>query len=167
MKADGSESRTIDVGGAEITPPAGWLPDNETIIYSFMTGKGFGFVKRNLRTGEVTELPVSVQNKWGYVALSPDGQWVAFMDHVFGAPSYGVFISRLDGTDRRLIVAGDVPTSYRMAWSPNGEWLLVNTLDYQDQSSPVPAYRPVLIELNTCRAIVLADVEGDVEGWVK
>jgi Tol biopolymer transport system component len=167
MEADGSESRPIDVGGAEITPPVGWLPDNETIIYSFMTGKGFGFVKRNLMTSELTELPLSVQNKWGYVSLSPDGQWVAFMDHVFGASSYGVFVSRVNGTDRRLIVAGDVPTSYRMSWSPNGEWLLVSTLDYQDPASPVPGYRPALIELTTCRAIVLADFGGDVEGWVR
>jgi hypothetical protein len=166
MEADGSGSRAIDVGREEITPPVGWLPDNVTFIYSRMTGKGFGFVERNLWTGETTELPLSVQNKWGYIALSPDGQWVAFMDRVFGAPSYGVFISRLDGSQRRLLVAGDVPTSYRMAWSPDGGWLLVNTLDYQ-QSGPIPAYRPVLIDPSSCAAIALPDIGGDVEGWVR
>jgi len=166
MRADGTGLEDIDTGGAEITPPVGWLPDNETFIYSRMTGNGFGFVERNLRTGETKDLALSVQNKWGYVALSPEAQWVAFMDRVFGAPSNGVFVSRLDGSDRRLLAAGDVPTSYRMAWSPDSRWLLINTLDYR-QSDTIPAYRPVLIELSTCRAIALPDVGGDVEGWAR
>lgn len=162
MQADGSGSHEIDVADVEITQPVGWLPDNQTIIYGVMSGDGFTLVMRNLDRGELEEL-FSFQNKWGYAALSPDGQWIAFPDRVFGAPSYGVFVSRLDGSERRLVVAPDIPMS-SSAWSPDGRWLLVNTQDYR-LSDTIPAYRPVLIELSTCRAIALPDVGGDVEGW--
>ena len=163
MRADGSEAQQIDVGGAEITPPLGWLPDNQTIIYSVMTGEGFTFVMRNLQTGEEEDL-FSFKNKWGFGTVSPDGEWIAFLDRVFGAPSYGVFISRLDGSERRLVAAPGIPISFRLVWSPDSRWLLMNTSDYS-QSEVVPGQRPVLIELSTCRAIALPDVHGDVEGW--
>ena len=164
MQADGSGSFEIDVAGAEIAPPIGWLPDNRTIIHSVMTGEGFSFITRNLDSGETTQL-FSVQNKWGFGSVSPDGQWIAFLDRVFGA-GYGVFISRLDGSERRTVAAGDIPMLYRLAWSPDGRWLLVNTQDARP-SEAVPAYRPILIELSTCRAIALPDVHGYVEGWVR
>jgi Tol biopolymer transport system component len=162
MQADGSGSHAIDVAGAEIAPPIGWLPDNRTIIYSLMTGEGFAFVMRDLDSGETRQL-FSVQNKWGFGTVSPDGQWIAFLDRMFGA-GYGVFISRLDGSERRTVAAGDIPMLYRLAWSPDGRWLLVNTQDYRP-SDTTAAYRPILIELSTCRVIALPDVHGDVEGW--
>ncbi|MGH2618976.1 MAG: TolB family protein, partial [Anaerolineales bacterium] len=165
MQADGSGSHEIDVGAAEITQLVGWLPANQTIIYSVMTGEGFTFVMRNLQSGETREL-FSVHNKWGSGALSPDGQWIATLDRVFGAPPYGVFVSRLDGSERKLVAAPGIPISYHLAWSPDGRWLLVNTQDYR-QSDPIPEYRPVLIELSTCRAIALPDAQGYVEGWVR
>jgi hypothetical protein len=165
MRADGSESQEIDLGGVEISSPVGWLPDNQTIVYSVMSGEGFTFVRRNLDSGDTQEL-FSVQNKWGFGALSPDGQWIAFLDRVFGGPPYGVFVSRLDGSERKTVASAGIPMSYRLVWSPDGEWLLLNTQDYQ-QSDKNPAYRPVLIELSTCRAIAPPDVHGDVEGWVR
>jgi len=163
MQADGSGSHEIDVDGAEITPPLGWLPDKQTIIYSVMTGEGFTFVMRNLQTGEEKDL-FSFTNKWGFGTVSPDGEWIAFLDRVFGAPPYGVFISRLDGSGRRLVAAPGIPISFRLVWSPDSRWLLMNTSDYR-QSDMTPAHRPVLIELSTCRAIALPNVHGDVEGW--
>ncbi len=165
MLADGSGARQIDVDGAEISPPVGWLPDNHAIVYSVMTGEGFGFVMRDLRTGAEEEL-FSVQNKWGFGTVSPDGGWIATLDRVFGATGYGVFLSRLDGSGRRLVAAPDVPASFRLVWSPDSRWLLINTRDYPE-SDATPAYRPVLIELSTCRAIALPDVHGQVEGWAR
>lgn len=165
MRADGSGAQQIDVDGAEITPPVGWLPDNQTIIYSMMTGEGFTFIMRNLQTGEEEEL-FSFANKWGFGTVSPDGQWIAFLDRVFGAQGYGVFVSRLDGSERTLVAAPEIPVSFRLAWSVDNRWVLMNTNDYR-QSEVVPSQRPVLIEPSTCRVIGLPDSLGDVEGWVR
>jgi len=165
MQADGSGTLAIEAGGAEITPPAGWLPDGETIVYSVMTGEGFTFVQRNLPTGVTSEL-FSVQNKWGFGTVSPDGQRIASLDRVFGAEGYGVFVSRLDGSERRLLAAPEIPMSYRLVWSPDGRWLLINSQDYSE-SQTVTTHRPVLIELETCRAVALPDVHGQVETWTR
>lgn len=143
----------------------GWLRDNPGIIYSVLSGEGFTLFMRDLESGVVQNL-FSVQNKWGFGMVSPDGQWIAFLDHVFGEPSYGVFVSRLDGSERRLMAAPDIPMSFRLVWSPDGRWLLINTRDDRE-SDTIPAYRPVLIELSTCRAIAFPDVRGDVEGWAR
>jgi len=163
MQADGSGSQKIDVGAAQIINPIGWLPDNQTIIYSIY-GEGFTFMMRNLQSGEKKEL-FSVQTKHGFGTVSPNGQWIAFSDHVFGSGS-GVFVSRLDGSERRLVASPDISMSFYLSWSPDGRWLLVNTSDYQ-QSNPNPVYKPVLIELATCQVVGLPPTLGDVLGWAK
>ncbi len=165
MQSDGFEAQQIDVDSAEITPPVGWLPDNQTIIYSRMTGEGFTFMMRNLQTGGEEELFTFV-NKWGFGTVSPDGQWIAFLDRVFGAQGYGVFVSRLDGSERTLVAAPEIPVSFRIVWSEDNRWVLMNTIDYR-QPELVPRQRPVLIDPSTCRAIALPDAHGDVEGWVR
>ncbi|MDZ4159280.1 MAG: hypothetical protein U1B80_05750, partial [Anaerolineaceae bacterium] len=165
MQSDGSGSQKINVGAAEITPPLGWLPDNQTILYSVMGGKGFTFVKHNLDSGETQEL-FTVRSKHGFGAISPDGQWIAFVEMGFGANSWGVFIARLDGSERKLVASSEISIASLLTWSPDGEWLLVNTQDYR-QSDPNTVYRPVLIKPATCQVVGIPPTLGYVEAWVK
>ena len=81
-------TRKIDTGNAQVISPIGWLPDNQTIVYS-VYGEGFTFIMHNLQSGDTKKL-FTAQTKNGFGAISPDGQWIAFPDRVFGGsvPSY-------------------------------------------------------------------------------
>ena len=115
MNADGSGSQKIDTGAAQVINPIGFLPDNQTIVYS-VYGEGFTFTTQNLQSGETKKL-FSVFSKAGLGVLSPDGQWIAFSDRIFGGNGPGIFVSRLDGSERRLAASSEVPAAFYPAWS--------------------------------------------------
>ena len=120
INADGSGNQKIDTGSAQVISSVGWLPDNQTIVYGAMGGEGFTFTTYNLQSGETKKL-FSFQNKAGYGAISADGQWIVFSDKVFGAQNWGIFISRLDGTERKLVADPGVPTAFTSIWGPGGQ----------------------------------------------
>ena len=158
INADGSGLQKIDTGTTQVISVVGWLPDNQTIVYGAMGGAGFTFTSYNLQSAERKPL-FAIQNKAGYGALSPDGQWIVFADRIFGANNWGIFISRLDGSDRRPVAAPGVPTAFTSVWGPDGAWLIVNTL------SPDGTAVPLLVNPFTCRAARLSNLKGMVEAW--
>jgi Tol biopolymer transport system component len=164
INADGSGLRKIDTGSAEIFSSVGWLPDNQTIVYGAMGGSGFTFTTYNLQNGERKAL-FSFQNKAGFGAISPDGQWIVFDDKVFGEDNWGIYIARLDGSQRSLVASWDVPTAFTSVWNAGAgmvsgdQWLILNT------SSSDGTRIPVLIDPFTCQAVRLQNVNGIVEGW--
>jgi hypothetical protein len=157
VNIDGSGLRKIDTGSAQVISPAGWLPDNQTIVYSVMGGDGFTFTSYNLQSGETKKL-FTIQNKAGFGAISPDGQWISFADKIFGANNWGIFISRLDGSDRRLVAEPEVPTAFSSVWSPNSQWLILTTM--KNDGTEIP----VLVNPFTCEVARL-NINGSVEGW--
>ena len=164
MQADGTGSQKISTVAAQMVNPIGFLPDNQSIVYS-VYGEGYTFIIQNLQSGETKKL-FPVMSKAGLGALSPDGQWIAFSDRVFGGNGPGLFVSRLDESERRLIAAPDVPAAFTPVWSPDSQWLLVSTSDNR-RANPALAYRPMAIELATCRVAALPPTQGDVLGWSK
>ena len=158
VNVDGSGLRQIDTGSAQVIAPAGWLPDNQTIVYSVMGGDGFTFISHNLQSGETREL-FTIQNKAGYGAVSPDGQWLVFADRIFGANNWGIFISRLDGSERRLVVEPEVSTAFASVWGPDGQWLSINTTNRDGLQIPV------LVNPFTCQSVRLHNVNGFIEDW--
>jgi hypothetical protein len=154
---DGSGLRKIDTGSAQVISPSGWLPDNQTIVYAVMGGDGFTFTTYNLQSGETKKL-FTIQNKAGFGAISPDGQWIVFADRIFGANNWGIFISRLDGSERRMVAEPEVPTGFASAWSPDSQWLVVTTLKNDG------SYIPVLVNPFTCEVARL-NINGAIEGW--
>ncbi|MBI2758632.1 MAG: hypothetical protein HYX49_08115 [Chloroflexi bacterium] len=158
VNADGSGLRKIDTGSAQVISPAGWLADNQTIVYAVMGGDGFTFTSHNLQSGETKKL-FTIQNKAGFGAVSPDGQWISFADKIFGANNWGIFISRLDGSERKMVAEPQVPTAFASVWGPDGQWLIVNTRDAKDRN------RSVLVNPFTCQVSSLNRVNGAVEGW--
>ena len=157
VNADGSGLRKIDTGSAQVISPTGWV-DNQTIVYSVMGGDGFTFTTYNLQSGETKKL-FAIQNKAGFGAISPDGQWVSFADRIFGANNWGIFISRLDGSDRRLIAEPEVPTAFASVWSPDGRWLVLTT--QKTDGSEIS----VLVNPFTCQVVRLNNIKGSIEGW--
>jgi hypothetical protein len=158
VDVDGSRLQKIDTGSAQIVSSVGWLPDNDTLVYSAMGGDGFTFITYNLQSGETRKL-FSFQNKAGFGAISPDGQWIVFSDRIFGAQNWGIFIARLDGTERKLVAEPGVPTAFTSVWGPDGQWLILNTQTTKGTQIPV------LVNPFTCQVVRLQNVNGMVEGW--
>jgi hypothetical protein len=157
VNADGTGLQKIDTGSAQVIAPSGWT-DNQTIVYATMGGDGFTYTMRNLQSGESKKL-FTIQNKAGYGAISPDGQWIVFADRIFGATNWGIFISRLDGSEQRLVVEPQVITAFTSVWGPDSQWLIVNT------AKPDRTQIPVLVNPFTCQSARLSNVNGMVEDW--
>ena len=158
VNADGSGLQRVDTGAAQVIAPVGWLSDNQTILYSTLTGDGFDLKSHNLQSGETKDL-FKIHNKAGYGSISPDGQWIVFADRVFGATNWSIFISRIDGSERRLIADPEVPTAFTSIWGPDGKWLILNTLNADGTEAPV------LVNPFTCQSVHLDSVHGSVEDW--
>ena len=155
--ADGSGLQRVDTVSAQVISPTGWI-DDQTIVYAVMGGDGFTFTSYNLQGGETKSL-FTIQNKAGYGAISPDGGWIVFADRLAGKANWGIFISRLDGSERKLVVEPEVSTAFMSVWGPDGQWLIVNTRDANDKNIPV------LVNPFTCEVFSLNQVNGVVEGW--
>ena len=122
-----------------------------------MDGGKFGFKSHNLGTGETKDL-FTIENKSGFGALSPDGGWIVYASREFSPQGYDFFISRIDGSERRRIAGANTPATTAV-WSPDGGWLVINTLAGDGQQIPV------LVNPFTCQALRLNTINGSVEDW--
>ena len=157
VNPDGSNLEKINTEPSQVLTPVAWLPDNQGVIYSILTGSGFDLKFSNWQTGETASM-FTIHNKAGYGALSPDGQWIVFADRVTEAANWSIFIAHLDGSARRLIAEQEVPTSFTSVWGPDSSWLIINTRDADG------TLIPVLVNPFTCQSAVLP-FTGPVEGW--
>lgn len=165
VNADGTGMKKIETGSVRVQP-VGWLPDNQTIVFGAQVGDTYNlyehvFKTYNLQTGDTKSLfPITIKTPTG--ALSPDGQWIAFNTRLFGAnPDGAVFISRLDGSERKLVAMLDNTLAFHPIWSPDGQWLIVNILE------PYKPTSPVLVNPFTCQVISPAGLKGEIQTWVK
>jgi hypothetical protein len=163
INIDGTGLQKIETGSSRVQP-VGWLPDNQTIVFGAQVGDIYNlyehvFKTYNLQTGETKSLfPITIKTPIG--ALSPDGQWIAFNARLFGSNLDGaVFISRLDGSERKLVAMLDNTLAFHPIWSRDGQWLIVNVV------VPYKSPRPVLVNPFTCQIIPLAGLDGEVQGW--
>lgn len=163
VNADGTGLQKIETDSPRINP-IGWLPDNQTIVFDAQVGDIYNlyehvFKTYNLQTGETKSLfPVTIKTPSG--AISPDGQWIAYNGRLFGAGLDGaVFISRLDGSGRKLVAMLDNTLAFHPVWSPDGQWLIISVVE------PYKPTSPVLINPFTCQVARLNNFNGMVEGW--
>jgi WD40-like Beta Propeller Repeat len=141
----------------------GWAPGDEQLYYSTSGVSGQQVKSIDLASG-VVQVGMMLGSKDVPAALSPDGQWLAFVAHVRGKLAGGLYLAHLDGSERRLIAQLDYWGIGNPVWSPDGQWLTASVLD-ADQFAPTTV--PALINLQSCQAIPLAGIEGDVQGWVR
>jgi Tol biopolymer transport system component len=169
VNTDGTGLQKIETGSPRINP-IGWLPDNQTIVYGAQVGDIYNlyehvFKTYNLQTGETKALfPITIKTPTG--AVSPDGQWIAYNARQFGANLGGsVFISRLDGSERKLVAMLDNTLAYHPVWSPDtlagtgGQWLIVSVIE------PYKPTSPVLVNPFTCQVVRLENIRGEVQSW--
>lgn len=157
VNADGSGLQKINTAPSQVISPTSWV-DAQTVVYALMGGDGFMFTSYNLQSGETKSL-FAIQNKAGYGAISADGQWIVFADRIVGEANWGIFIARLDGSERKMVAEPQIPTAFTSIWSPDGQWLILNTQDEKGRN------RAILVNPLTCQAVSLNHVNGMVEGW--
>ena len=149
---------------AQVLTPVGWFPDGQTILYSFLNGSGFDLRSYNLQTNEKTDL-FTIHNKAGYASLSPDGQWLVYADRLNSEEvNWGIYISHPDGSERKLVVMPAVPTAFTSIWGPDGQWLIVNTIQ-SDPTTGLEKQIPFLVNPFTCQTVLLDAIHGTVESW--
>jgi Tol biopolymer transport system component len=76
--------------------------------------------------------------------------------------SPGLYISRVDGSDRRLVAQLDYWGIGNPVWSPDGKWLAVSVVDTDRFVSPSVS---ALINLESCQVFPLTGIEGTVMDW--
>lgn len=80
------------------------------------------FFRMSLHDGDL--VPVGVQLSAGYIgmkfAVSPDGQWIAFVRPIGRNTTGDLYRIRVDGSDQVELVPS---LTGEAAWSPDGEWI--------------------------------------------
>lgn len=166
MNADGSDLHQVVRTGPGTNRPelAGWSPDNKALLYSVWSpDQGKGTLRLvNITSGAVRTL-FSLQTP-GSAMISPDGVWVAYLDHVNGKMSPGLYIAKLDGTERRLLVQLDHWNVGGPVWSPDGQWLAIGVSN-TDQF--LPDNTAALLNVRTCQVYPLPHLKGAIQSWVQ
>ena len=160
INADGSSMQRL-TEGPEYEMLIGWLPEGQTLVYVFPGPEGLQLRFLDLTTG-VHHDGFVIKAKGANAAISPDGQKIAFVERVTGGIDYGLYVSQLDGSDRRLIAQLGHWGLSDPRWSPDGAWLIVGITNTDLPNSGVVT---ALINPATCEAVPLEGIEGHVQGW--
>ena len=163
MAADGRNLHALtDTTGGILA--AGWTPDGQKVIGVTLQGGSDSVQLLDVAGGAAQTLAFIQQSGDTDVSISPDGGWIAFVDKVPGRMTPGIFISRLDGSDRRLLVQLDTWAVNRPHWSPDGNWLSFSVMDTDLFTTPLT---PGLVNVATCQVVPLKGLDGEIEGWLK
>jgi hypothetical protein len=141
----------------------GWMPGSRSLIFSQTPQDGSHIQTLDINSGITQDLMVLHDEPSESVSFSPDGKWVAFADKVTGRMTPGIFISRLDGSEKRLLVQLDYWVADRPRWSPDGNWLAFEVIDMDRMTSPPVS---ALVNVETCQVVPLNMLNGTIEQWL-
>lgn len=156
---DGSDLRQV-TGGYDANHAMGWMPTGDRILYTVEKPDG-AFVRTiDIDNGEVVPL-FETSYTHSTIALSPDGKQVAF-EEVLPGDRYAIFVSDLNGSNKRMLTDPSPVIATIPIWSPDGNWLAVSAWDPNSDS-----YLSVLtlIQVDTCQIVPLTNLSGYVYTW--
>jgi len=159
MTPDGSNIQRV-IAGIDYEQLIDWSPDGASLFYGVDTRDGMLLKKLDVASGAVIDL-FSVDAKGLYADISPDGSEIAFFNNITQMTS-GLYISNLDGSDRKLVAQMGHWMVVNPVWSPDGNWLLVGIVN-TDMATPEEA--TALINLQTCQIIPMP-ITGTFYSWV-
>ena len=162
INPDGS-GRTLvaDLNGDEQL--VDWTADGTSLIYGVSVEGGISLRKVDLASGAVTEFFV-IPNHRAYedFAISPDGNRVAY--HARENLQDAIYISNLDGSNRRLFAQMGNWVVTAPFWSPDGNWLIIvmRSTDLPDRPTEL-----MLVNVNDCRIHPFPLSVESIHGWIQ
>jgi len=158
--ADGTNARQLTEGMAA-NYALSWMPDGDRLLYTTVSRDGASLHIINVQTGEVA--PLFDTNYNGTVVVSPDGKRLAF-EEMLPLDKYGLFVSDLDGSNRKLLADGNPYIVTVPYWSPNSDWVIASV--HSSEVSNEFRSKLALIQPDTCQIIALPDLTGYVSSWL-
>lgn len=160
MDADGENLRQLTFEN-EMTFAFGWSGDSKQVLISSLQRDNRNALKLiGIETGLISDL-WNIQGE--QAAISADNQWIAFVDKVNGRMGNGIYISRLDGTDKRLVVQLDYWFTISPVWSPDSNWVGFSVLN---TDLPTGNLSLGAININSCEAVLLGEIDGAIRSWI-
>jgi Tol biopolymer transport system component len=100
-----------------------WAPDGKHVYYR----RDASIIERNVATGNEREAVRISSDRPGQIAVSPDGQRVAYL--AMGAGGQGLFMIPIGGGEPRLLIARKLPErlTERFDWTADGTALVIAT----------------------------------------
>jgi hypothetical protein len=157
---DGSNLRAL-TSGIDSNFAKVWLPDGKRLLFTHLEQDGVSIRTIDVDTGEIIALFEINYN--GSLVVSPDGKHLAF-EEMLPLDKYGLFVSDLDGSNRKLLADGDPYIVTVPMWSPDGQWLIASVHDPDTNKQPNSIL--ALIQVGSCRIIPLPDLSGYISGWL-
>ena len=140
-----------------------WSTDGTGLIYGVRAEGGISLRKVELASGAVTEFFV-IPNHRAYedFSISPDGTRIAY--HARENLQDAIYISNLDGSDRRLFAQMGNWIVTAPFWSPDGNWLIIvmRSTDLPDRPTEL-----MLVNVNDCRIYPIPLSVESIHGWIQ
>lgn len=161
LDANGGASRPL-TNTTEFFNLAGWNADGTQLLIE----SGNKIEMLNVADGSRYSLLVTNFDFYNSPrpAISPDGQWLAYLEQVPGRRTPGIYLARLDGSETRLLVQLDDWTATVALFSPDSKWLAINL---RNPEIPNATITPALVNVDTCQVVPLPNLNGEIRGWVK
>jgi len=140
-----------------------WMPDSESILVSKIGSNGSQVQQIIINTGQTQDLLLIDNLKGGFTNLSPDGEWAAYSEKVFGQPAYGVFLGKISTGEKKLVAALDGINVTVSGWSKDSTWLLLHASEYISYDSV--AHYHFLVNPEKCEVIYIPVAQGSISDW--
>ena len=142
-----------------------WTSDGTGLFYGEVTKDGMLLKKLDIASGATSDLFAihNLYNNRDYDVtfdISRDGNKMTFFDQVSGSILDGLYVSKLDGSDRKLISFQSQPWTFTPILSPDGKWLMT----YGDESTDHPGMY-ALVNVQDCRIIPLPWLDDAERVW--
>jgi hypothetical protein len=161
VRLDGSAPAVIP-GGEPLKLMQAWMPDGQ-ILYITMGENGPLLKRLDPDTGQTSPL-FKVPQLGMLVAASQDGQRLALNWSDPAGDHQTLYVLKPDGAQRKTLLSLEKDGNIaRLAWSPDGQWLLVNFT----WRLPAEDYVQALLNVETCQVIPLPGLKASVVGWLK
>jgi hypothetical protein len=156
---DGTNTRQL-TEGMEANYAQAWMPDGDRLLFTTVSRDSVSLQIMNVQTAEVAALFDTNYN--GTVVVSPDGKRLAF-EEMLPLEKYGLFVSNLDGSNRKLLADGNPYIVTIPAWSPDGQWVIASVHDPNASNQPATL---ALIGVDSCQIIPVPNLSGYVSSWL-